>query len=130
MTSVGAGAPIMRLLILCTPVPQRPCGFHLERRLCGGCAGGGGAEETTSMAGRGEKGGGGGDRKRREKERWGSIGHDARWSGGKGLDCRLIPRTLRFFFCKINNDMCQHANEPPMLRILWLKQRGVGFKQP
>jgi len=27
------------------------------------------------------------------KERWGSIGHDTRWSGGKGLDCGLIPRT-------------------------------------
>jgi hypothetical protein len=59
---------------------------------------GGGVEEAAA-AGTGEKGGsGGGDRERRERrDREVRLG----LQGGKGLDCGLILRTLRAFFCKI-----------------------------
>jgi hypothetical protein len=95
-----------------------PCGFHLEQRMCGVCAGGmqvqrrrrRRVERKATAAGRGEKG---------EMDREARLG----LRGGKWLDRGLILQTLRAFFCKIDDNRCRHAKAPPMLQILWWLRR-------
>jgi len=72
-------AKAMRLPSRATPVWRFRRGWR-----CGGDGVSGGERRERRRRRRHEE---------ERKERWGSIGHDARWSDGKGFDCRLIPRT-------------------------------------